>query len=156
MGCFRFRLKVKDKDLRNEPKYIVFLSKLLLLFQFCRGCKGEDVLVEMHEQGTMVTIEMHCGNPDCLEKEFVWQSQPKIDNGRMGAGNFLLSFAILLAGASASKVFRVLSHMGVACHSLRQFFRHQKVSNIYIFQCYSYDPMKNLGNELNITARNLG
>lgn len=74
----------------------------------------------------------------------------------MGVGDFLLSFAILLAGASASKVFRVLSHMGVACHSLRQFFMHQKVSNIDIFQCYSYDPIKNLGNKLNITARNLG
>ena len=82
----------------------MFLLKLLLLFQFCKECKGEDVLVELHEQGTMVTIEMHCGNPDCLEKEFVWQSQPKIDNGRMGTRNLLLSFAIL-AGASSSKVF---------------------------------------------------
>ena len=75
----------------------------------------------------MVIIETHCGNPDCLEKEFVWHSQPKIEGTKAVAENILLSFAILLAGASASKVFRVFSHMGLMCHSLRQFFRHQMV-----------------------------
>ena len=113
--------------MRTEPKYIVFLSQLLLLFQVCRSCKGENVLVETTQHGTMVIIETHCGNPDCLEKEFVWHSQPKIEGTKAVAGNILLSFAILLAGASASKVFRVFSHMGLMCHSLRQFFRHQKV-----------------------------
>ena len=78
----------------------------------------------------MVTVDMHCGNPECLEKEFVLQNQPEIDDLRTGAGNLLLSFAILMAGASASKVLRVLSHMRVACFSLRQFFRHPKVSII--------------------------
>ena len=102
----------------------------MLLLQFCPNCKSEDVLVETHEQGTMVTVKMHCGNPSCLQKEFVWQSQPKIDGIRTGAGNLLLSFGILLAGASASKVLRVLQHMAVACISLRQFFRHQKVNKL--------------------------
>ena len=70
----------------------------MLLLQFCPNCKSEDVLVETHEQGTMVTVKMHCGNPSCLQKEFVWQSQPKIDGITTGAGNLLLSFGILLAG----------------------------------------------------------
>jgi hypothetical protein len=128
--CNTFGRPQQNEDIRSERKYIVFLSQLLLLFQFCRRCKSEDVLVETRENGTMITVEMHCGNPECVEKEFVWQSQPKIDGLRTGAGNLLLSFAILMAGASASKVLRVLSHMGVACFSLRQFFRHQKVSII--------------------------
>ena len=127
-----FFCRPQRKDIRSEPKYIVFLSQLLLLFQFCRTCKSDQVLVETHENGTMVTVEVHCGNPGCREKEFVWQSQPKIDGLRTGAGNLLLSFAILMAGASASKVLRVLSHMGVACFFVRQFFRHQKVSNNHI------------------------
>ena len=76
-----------------------------------------------------------------VQRKFVWQSQPKIDGLRTGAGNILLSFAILMAGASASKVLRVLSHMGVACFSLRQFFRHQKVSiNIGVDPLYSIIP----------------
>ena len=46
------------------------------------------------------------------------------------AGNFLLSFAILVAGSSASKVLQVMKHMGLACISLPTYFRHQQVSNI--------------------------
>ncbi|XP_066275662.1 uncharacterized protein [Branchiostoma lanceolatum] len=38
----------------------------------------------------------------------------------------LLSAAILFSGATATKVLRVLSHMGVAVISVRSFFRHQK------------------------------
>ena len=113
--------------MRTEPKYIVFLSQLLLLFQVCRSCKGNNVLVDSTQHGTMVIVETHCGNPDCLEKEFVWHSQPKIQGTKAVACNVLLIFAILVAGASASKVFRVFNHMGLLCHSLRQFSRHQKV-----------------------------
>ena len=124
---FLFRPNLNKNNMRTEPKYIVFLSQLLLLFQVCRSCKGNNVLVETTQHGTLVIVETHCGNPDCLEKEFVWHSQPKIEGTKAVAGNILLSFAILLAGASASKVFRVFSLLGLLCHSLRRFFRHQKV-----------------------------
>ena len=40
----------------------------------------------------------------------MWHSQPKIEGTKVVAGNILLSFAILLAGASASKVLSVFSH----------------------------------------------
>ena len=46
------------------------------------------------------------------------------------AGNFLLSFAILVAGSSASKVLQVMKHMGFACISLPTYLRHQQVRNI--------------------------
>ena len=107
---------------------MVFLSQLMLLFQFCRSCGSKDTLVDTGQQGTMLTVEVHCGNHDCKEKEFIWHSQPRIADTGIAAGNFILSFAILLAGASATKVFRVFSHMGLMCQSLRQFYRHQKVS----------------------------
>ena len=77
----------------------------------------------------MITIKTNFGNPNCLKKESVWQSQTKIEGTKAAAGNILLSFAILLAGALASKVLRVFAHMGLSCHSLRQFYRHQKVSS---------------------------
>jgi hypothetical protein len=44
-------------------------------------------------------------------------------------GNLLLSFAILVAGGSASKVIRIFQHMGLGCISLPTFFRHQRVSS---------------------------
>ena len=46
---------------------------------------------------------------------------------QIAAGNFLLCFAILMAGGSASKVLNIFQHMGLGCVSLRSFFRYQKV-----------------------------
>ena len=46
--------------------------------------------------------------------------------GRYPAGNILLSFAILMAGASISKVFLLFKHMGLCIHGYRSFFQHQK------------------------------
>ena len=118
-----------EQNIRTEPKYIVFLPPLLLLFKICHNCKSENVLVETQEHRTMITIKTNCGNRNCLKKESVWQSQPKIEGTKAAAGNILLSFATLLAGASASKVLRIFAHMGLSCHSLQQFYRHQKASS---------------------------
>jgi hypothetical protein len=115
----------KDNNLRTEPKYIVFLS------QFCPSCKSANPLVETSQHGTKVIVYTHCGNPNCKQSDSVWRSQPNMEGTKIAAGNFLLSFATLVAGASISKVQRVLRHMGVACISLSTFFRHQKVSWSY-------------------------
>lgn len=45
---------------------------------------------------------------------------------QIAAGNFLLCFAILMAGGSASKVLDIFQHMGLGCVSLRSFFQYQK------------------------------
>ena len=49
---------------------------------------------------------------------------------KIAAGNFLLSFAILLAGASGSSVLRVFSHMGLFSFSLRTSYNHQRESKM--------------------------
>ena len=130
-------------NIRQEPQCIVFLSQLMLLFRFCQTCKSDDIIVDTSERGTMICVQTQCGNPKCSKRDLVWQSQPLLEDTKTAAGNILLSFTILLAGASASKVLRVFSHMGVARHSLRQFYRHQKVSNTtdeiklkYVFVMY--------------------
>ena len=102
-------------NIRQEPKYIVFLSLLMLLFRFCQLRKSADIIVETSERGTMICVQTQCGNPKCSKRDSVWQSQPLLEDTKTAAGNILLSFAILLAGASASKVLRVFSHVGVAC-----------------------------------------
>ena len=45
--------------------------------------------------------------------------------GKYPAGNVLLSFAILMAGALISKVLLMFRHMGVSVYSARIYFRHQ-------------------------------
>ena len=47
---------------------------------------------------------------------------------KIAAGNFLLSYGVILAGTSATKVFRTLKHMGMTCISLTTFFKYQRVS----------------------------
>ena len=132
-----FFSRLQDDNLRVESKHIVFFSKLLLLFQFCHACKADKPLIESREVGTMVVVTARCQNPKCPEKEKVWYSQPYMPGTKIPAGNFLLCFAILLAGGSASKVIQIFNHMGLACISLSTFFQHQRVSkfNSQSFLC---------------------
>ena len=122
-----YRLSLKDKNLRTEPKHIVFLSQLLLLFSFCPICKADNPAVETREIGTEAVVKTTCSNPKCM-KEKTWYSQPLMPGSRIPAGNFLLCLSILLAGGSATKVFQVFSHIGLGCLSLTTFFKYQRVS----------------------------
>lgn len=77
----------------------------------------------MQRLGTMVTVTQHCSK--CSDG-FVWRSQPFV-LGKCPAGNVLLSFAVLMAGASISKILLVFRHMGLSAHSARTFFAHQRL-----------------------------
>ena len=68
-----------------------------------------------------MTATQHCQS---CKKNFKWRSQPFI-LGRYPAGNVLLSFAVLMAGASISKVLLVFKHMGLSMYESRTFFYHQ-------------------------------
>ncbi|CAB4025415.1 Hypothetical predicted protein, partial [Paramuricea clavata] len=78
-------------NLRSEPKHIVFLSQLLLLFNFCHSCKADNPLVEAKAVGTAAVVTSTCHNPNCPQKTTTWYSQP-LTPGRTKAraGNFLL------------------------------------------------------------------
>ena len=53
---------MEGKNIREEPKGIVVLSKLLLLFQFCHLCFFPKPKVAVTQTGTMLTIESACSN----------------------------------------------------------------------------------------------
>ncbi|XP_044176759.1 uncharacterized protein LOC114964351 [Acropora millepora] len=117
-------------NLRTEPKFIVFLSKLLLLFNICPACKSEKPFVEISALGSMVEVTTRCHNPDCPSPRNTWQSQPQMTGTRMPAmpaGNFLLCFSVLLSGASPSKVVQVFKNMGLSCITLKTYFKHQAI-----------------------------
>ena len=125
MSIYFSRLVLKGTNLRTEPKHIVFLSKLLLLFKFCHICKADNPLVEAHRVGTEAVVKTTCST---CKKENMWHSQPTMPESSIPAGNSLLCMAILLAGGSASKVLQIFSHMGLGCVSLSTFFKYQRVS----------------------------
>ncbi|XP_015759354.1 PREDICTED: uncharacterized protein LOC107338632 [Acropora digitifera] len=120
------RISAQGTNIRTEPKHIVFLSQLLLLFGFCHSCKADNPQVDIHEVGTKVVVTTTCSNPKCQKPKGTWQSQPFLPGSKLAAGNFLLCLAILLAGGSASKVFRIFSHMGLGCLCMNTFFRYQR------------------------------
>jgi len=128
------RLLLAGTNLRTEPKHIVFLSQLLLLFQFCHVCKAENPELVAKQVGTEAVITTNCFNPKCPKKVNTWHSQPAMPNSQIPAGNFLLFMAVLLAGGSVTKVFQIFKHMGLCCVSLKTFFKYQQVSsgNLYI------------------------
>lgn len=96
------------------------LLKIFILF--CFTCKVEKPQVSMKQTGTMVTVTQHCSK---CTKGYVWRSQPFV-HGKCPAGNVLLSFAVLMAGASISKILLVFRHMGLSAFSSRTFFSHQR------------------------------
>jgi len=128
------KLLLAGTNLKTEPKHIVFLSQLLLLFQFCHVCKAENPELVAKQVGTEAVITTNCFNPKCPKKVNTWHSQPAMPNSQIPAGNFLLFMAVLLAGGSVTKVFQIFKHMGLCCVSLKTFFKYQQVSsgNLYI------------------------
>ena len=65
------RLSLKNTNHRTQPKHIVFLSHLLLLFKFCHICKADNRTVEKTEIGTEAVVKTTCNNPQC-QKEYTW------------------------------------------------------------------------------------
>ena len=118
---------MRGTNLRTEPKHIVFMSQLLLLFGFCHNCKRDNPMVDVQQVGTEAVVTTNCSNPKCPKPRHTWHSQPTIPGTKLPAGNLLLCMAILLAGGSASKVFTIFSHMGLGCISLNTFFKYQRV-----------------------------
>ena len=131
---------LSNNDIRTEPKHIVFLSKLLLLFQFCHFCHtGNKPDVTATQSGTAVTIRSTCSNPGC-RKEFTWTSQPLMPGTKLPAGNFLICMATLFAGGSFTKMKTIFQHMGLACVS---YFLQAPTGNLFsCTKCYSISICK--------------
>ena len=122
---------IKDNNLRTQPKFLVFLSQLLLLFKFCHSCQADNPLVKIKQVDTMAVITSTCTNKRCNRKDTVWKSQPNMPGTKIPAGNFLLCMSILLSDSSASEVLQMFQHMGVVCFSLKTFFKNRVSYELY-------------------------
>jgi len=86
-------------------------------------------MVDVDQVGTKAVVTSTCSNPKCPNPKTTWHNQPTMLGTKLTAGNLLLCLAILVAGASTSKVFTVFAHMGLGCISLNTFFKYQRVSS---------------------------
>ncbi|KAK3735909.1 hypothetical protein QZH41_010201, partial [Actinostola sp. cb2023] len=115
-------LDIKGKDIREEPKGIAFLSKILLLFQYCHLCFAPSPTINVSQCGTMISIDASC---EKCKKTYNWNSQPFL-LGKFPAGNLLLSFAMLCAGASVKKVLLTFKHMNLLVYHEATYYYHQR------------------------------
>ena len=133
--------------MRQEPKGIMFLSKLLLLLQHCHFCFSPNPSVHITQTGIMVTVRASC---EVCHEEEIWHSQPYL-LGKFPAGNLLLSFSILCAGASIKKILLVFKHMGVLVYHKPTFYYHQRhlliPSVVGFFKKYQEKLLGNLKNK---------
>ncbi|XP_028516206.1 uncharacterized protein LOC110243638 [Exaiptasia diaphana] len=107
----------------DQPKFIVYYWNLVNLFSlFCFKCKESCPTVTAQSIGTMIDITQHCAK---CNDNYRWQSQPLLQGG-ISAGNLLLSFSILMAGASISKILLIFKHLGLSVYTARTYFRHQR------------------------------
>ncbi|KAL3873816.1 hypothetical protein ACJMK2_028655 [Sinanodonta woodiana] len=109
-------------SLMSERKFIVFEQQLLSLFLTCHYCHGPAKGKVTNTIGTLIIITQEC---HLCSKSYTWSSQPYI--GDMPAGNIILSGAILFAGATPTKVLRVMHHMCIPVIHLSTFMTHQRV-----------------------------
>jgi hypothetical protein len=70
----------------------------------------------------MITVSSRC---NACKQTYVWKRQPYL-LGLFAAGNLLLSFAILTAGGSVTKVLNIFKNMGILAYRKGTFYNHQR------------------------------
>ena len=90
----------RNVDVRKEKKYLVFESCLLQLLKWCCNC-GRKVKLNTYVRGTLSTVKGTCTEGHVPN----WQSQPLFRD--FGAGNLLLSAAILFCGLTFIRVAKM-------------------------------------------------
>ncbi len=103
------------------PARRININFALSLNMFCFNCRSDSPQVSMKRCGTLVTIQQKCRN---CKHGFTWQSQPLLW-GHFPSGNLSLSFGILMAGASISKIHLVFKHFDLQMYKVRTYFYHQ-------------------------------
>ena len=116
-------------EIFGQSQNSLFLSQLLLLFQFCHSCKADNPLVETKAVGSNGIVMTKCNNLKCTQRIWTWHTQPLMPGRkRARAGNFLMCMSTLLGGGSFTKVRQICLNMGLGCISHSTYFHYQRVS----------------------------
>ena len=103
----------------EQRVFLVFESSLLSLFVNCPTC-GQRASTNTLLYGTLVVVKMSC--PD--DHEYTWYSQPLV--GKAGAGNLLLSAAIVFSGATYTTFANIASSLNLVIFSEQLFYKIQQ------------------------------
>ncbi|XP_059181029.1 uncharacterized protein LOC131959829 [Centropristis striata] len=106
--------------IQKIPKYIVFETCLLELFESCPVCQ-QACDVTTTRRGTFLRVKQQC--PHCKFHR-QWSSQPLV--GSTPAGNLQLSAAVYFSGASYRKLDRIFKSMHLKSYNCGTYRRHAK------------------------------
>ncbi|XP_061566080.1 uncharacterized protein LOC133420407 isoform X1 [Cololabis saira] len=107
-------------SIQKIPKYIVYETCLLELFQSCPVCQRESD-VATNKCGTFIAVNQLCNHCGFSRK---WSSQPLV--GNTPAGNLQLSAAVYFTGASFSKLEKIFQAMHLKLFKYDTFRRHAR------------------------------
>ncbi|XP_071854147.1 uncharacterized protein [Apostichopus japonicus] len=105
----------------RERVFLVMESCLLTLFRLCLSCKGPITASVEKVVGTLLRVAYRCHNCGATGH---WDSQTFI-GGKVYC-DVMLSASILFAGATPTKVLRVLCNLNCPTIGIRTFMRHQR------------------------------
>lgn len=106
----------------EQRKFLVFESSLMELFQTCRkkGCSAEVTGMQQLISGSRLIVKTKCSS-GC---SCIWSSQPLLS--KMGAGNLLLSAAVLFSGNTYTRLYDIADHLNMPILSESRFYALQQ------------------------------
>lgn len=110
----------------HQPKYLVFKDQLLQLFKICQspGCGKPMNEIDMHLQGSMVTIEWECLNGH----QGKWCSQPVIRG--MPLGNLLGTGAAFFTGLGYTDLKDFTNCLGIPFIQKTEYYEIQRTYSL--------------------------
>ena len=105
----------KPVNPQNDVKFVVFKEQLDKLLKKCPECGAAIRKKHASTQGTLFLVTLKCINGHA----YTWNRQPMIKG--MAAGNLLMSSAILLSGATYTKIASLAEILGLCFFSEKTF-----------------------------------
>ena len=105
----------KPVNPQNDVKFVVFKEQLDKLLKKCPECGAAIRKKHTSTQGTLFLVTLKCINGHA----YTWNSQPTIKG--IAAGNLLKSSAILLSGATYTKMATLAEILGLCFFSEKTF-----------------------------------
>ena len=116
--------KLKPQTPQNDSKFLVFMEQLDELLHRCPTCGAVVSKRETSTRGSQLCVTLKCKNGHIK----FWKSQPMLKG--MAAGNLLLASAILLSGATYTKIASLSEIFNWKIFSEKTFYN---IQNMYLF-----------------------
>ena len=132
--------KLKPQTPQNDSKFLVFMEQLDELLHRCPTCGAVVSKRETSTRGSQLCVTLKCKNGHIK----FWKSQPMLKG--MAAGNLLLASAILLSGATYTKIASLSEICNWKIFSGATYTKIASLSEIFNWEIFSEKTFYNIQN----------